>query len=77
MTEEQIREIARTAVHETLATLGVDTEDPFEVQRDLAWVREARIGSQNIKKWTLRTVVGAAVTGGLFLLWKGIEALRL
>ena len=41
-TREIAREAARAAVPEALRTLGVDTDNPIEVQKDFATLRDIR-----------------------------------
>lgn len=40
--EAAAREAAKAAVHETLVALGIDVSDPFEIQKDMAAMRDMR-----------------------------------
>ena len=41
---------ARKTIEETLNTMGVDTNHPFDMQRDMNFLRGARLGSEDVKK---------------------------
>ena len=73
--KDEDREIVRETVRETLTALGMDAADPLAVQQDLAWVRQARIGSQQVKKVARRTVVAGGITGGAYLIWQGLKVI--
>jgi len=69
-------EAARATVQQMFRELGYDTRDVEsvrELQRDLAWVRDARHKGEQvgdyIRKATIWTLVGAA----LVAVWFGIE----
>lgn len=42
ITEEQLRTVMRETVHETLLCLGIDTQNPLEMQKDFQSLREWR-----------------------------------
>lgn len=72
MTEGEIHEVVRQAVHETLTSLGVDLDDPFEVQRDFQYLRSWRRAVETVRNAGLKASVGVVVTGALGLLWAKI-----
>lgn len=82
--EAEIRRIAQEAAHqavrETLVALGINIADEDAVisaQVDFAFLRRQRRGAEEIARWTRRGVVGAGVSGLLWLLWEGLQvALR-
>lgn len=69
MLREEIRQVVKASVMETLAHLGITTDDPHAVQKDMIHLRMARLGQEELAKWVKRTAVGVFVTGALYLLW--------
>jgi hypothetical protein len=69
MTEHEVKKIVAEAVAETLLTLGIDTTDPVELQKDMAHLRAWRESVQTVKQQGLVTAVGILVAGMLGLLW--------
>lgn len=69
LTEDQIKMVVKEAVVETLKSLGVDTKEPFDMQRDFAFLRATREASDAVKRTGLLAAVGAIVLGLLGLVW--------
>ena len=70
MTEDDIR----ITVRATLTELGIDHTDPLETQRDFAWLRKSRRGSEEAARWVRRTAVTAFVGACLYWAWRAIQA---
>lgn len=68
-TDEEVRAIVRTAVRETLISLGVDPDDHHEVQRDMIFLRSWRESTAAVKRQGLMTAIGVVVVGFLGLMW--------
>lgn len=66
MTKEEIREIVRDTVRETLTSLGVDVDNPLEVQRDFASLREHREMFASLRK---KVFLAAAAALGALAAW--------
>lgn len=76
MNKEEIHDVVEEAVRETFIHLGVDLNnagDVRELQSDLAYIRRARRGSEEVARWTKRGLIGAGVSGLLYLLVEGIR----
>lgn len=74
LVERVAEEAAQRAVKETLLKLGVDSDDPLEVQRDFQHLREWRTSINTVKKQGLVTAVGiitAGILGAAWLAFKG------
>ena len=76
MTEEDIRDIARTAareaVHEMMIGLGADVSNPaamIEMQKDFQSLREWRQSMQAVRRHGLITAVGVIVVGVLGIIY--------
>ena len=77
MTEDQVRRIAAEAaaqaIKETLQRLGLEVEDPLQVQRDMQHLRDWRNSMERVKSKSLLTAVGIAITGFSALLMIGLR----
>ena len=73
MTPEETRKIVHDTVMETFGILGLDVGSPIAVQEDMAWLRKARQGSEEVRKWTLKAFIGSLVTGLCFLIWRALH----
>jgi len=76
MTDDEIRDMARTVarevVHEMMLTMGVDASKPsamIEMQKDFQSLREWRNSMDAIRRHGLLTAVGVIVLGILGLIW--------
>lgn len=83
LTEEEVRAIANSAadaaaertVEKMLVRLGMDTSDPMAMQQDSAWVRQARLGEVQVRRYVKRTIVTTLIAGALFLIWQGLKSI--
>lgn len=73
MNEAEVKRIVAETVEQTLLTLGVDTDDPIELQKDLAHLRAWRQAKETVVRQGLITAIGVIVAGGLGLLWLGMK----
>lgn len=73
LTRAIAKEAAKEAVDELMTRLGVDNASPLDMQRDMQWLRDTRVGSEKIKEKGVLTLIGAAVLGGVAILWLGIK----
>ena len=71
--DQDLKLLIRETVHETLEALGMDVDDPLEVQQDLAWVRSAREGSESVKKKLVGSAILTIISFGGYLLWQGFK----
>lgn len=70
--EDVAQEAANKAVEGALTKLGVDHQNPIEMQQDFARLREWRTSVDAIRRKGILTVVGVLVTGALAALWVGL-----
>lgn len=70
----QIQDVVRTAVEQTLITMGMDASDPLQLQADMAFIRELRETSEKVKSRGLFVLVGLLVTAFCSAIWLGIKA---
>jgi hypothetical protein len=64
---------AKTATAETLRALGIDVQNPFEMQRDFAHLRSWRLSVEAMRTKTILTAVGVVVTGIIGAVWMAIR----
>lgn len=70
-----LEELTPVIVSTTLQNMGFTVRDPVEVQQDLAYLRKLRQGAELVKTTTIRTGVGAAITGLIWLICHAAETL--
>ncbi len=63
LTEAELKKLVKDAVTETLTSLGIDSEDPFEMQADFQHLRNWRRASQSVRKKALLTLVTILISG--------------
>jgi len=70
---EIVRETVKVTLNELFMGLGVDVEDPTEVQKDFAFIRNWRENSQALKQHGILTAIGVVVVGALALMWNALK----
>lgn len=73
LTKTQLQEIVAESVQETFTQLGLDHENPLEMQRDFQYLREWRTASEKIKTQGIYTIVAIIITGLFGAVWVGIK----
>lgn len=73
LTEDDLRRIVSESVKETLTRIGVDADDPLEMQKDFQHLREWRETTQSVKAKGLLAVVTLLVSGTAAALWMGFK----
>ena len=76
LTEAELTNVVRDAVHETFVTLGIDSSDPIEMQRDFQHLREWRVTTEQVKKKGILTLAGLIVAGMAALVWLSLTGER-
>jgi uncharacterized protein YaaW (UPF0174 family) len=76
MSKEEVQELvdktASKAVKDTLTSLGFDTGNPIDIQRNMLYLDSQRRASEAVAKYTRMAVWGAIVTGIISTLGIGI-----
>jgi len=73
LTEAQLRSIIKESVQEALVTIGIQADDPIEMQKDFQHLREWRMTTDSVKRKSVGTIVGILVAGGCAALWMGFK----
>lgn len=73
-TSVDLDSVVRTSVHETLVTLGMDAQNPLDLQQDMAFLREMRQAHNRIRTKGVLVLVGLVITSLATLVWMGLKA---
>jgi len=71
--KETIREAVSEGIEEALTKYGVDISNPHSMQADLLHLRKSRLGSDELAKWTKRSIITVAISSLLATLWNAIK----
>lgn len=79
LTRQEIKDIAREAARETvreaMTQMGVQHDNPLEMQRDFQFVRDFREGSTSAKNKGIVVLIGVVGSGLMTACWLGIKAM--
>lgn len=70
---EDAEDLIKRTVKVTLTSMGVDTSDPMEMQRDFQALREWRTTWNTIRSRGVLTIVGLLATGLVAVIVLGIK----
>ena len=73
LSREQTQDLIAESVRQTLIQLGVESENPLEMQRDFQHLRNWRKSGEEIKRKSILVVVGTFLTGLIGLIWLGLR----
>lgn len=71
--DEVANKAAAAAVKQTLVTMGIDADNPFEVQKDMQYLREWRESISAVKRHGLDAAIGFIILGALAMVWAAIK----
>lgn len=71
----EVKEAADEGVTAALERVGIDPNDPTEVQQDFAFLRDWRITTRSVRRKGILTGVGILVAGAMAAIWLGVKAL--
>lgn len=75
MTRAELKDLLKEAVHDAFTQMGIDVEDPLEMQRDFQHLREWRVAVSAMRTKGMLTILGILITGAAAALWVGFKAL--
>jgi len=73
VTLEDLRVVTREAVEQTLMTLGVDVQNPLQMQQDFARLREWRLAMDGVRRRGLKAVSGLLISGLIAAILLGLK----
>ena len=71
--KKTIREAVKEGIEEALTKYGIDTSSPSSMQADLIHLRKSILGSDELTKWTKRSIITVAISSLLATLWSAIK----
>lgn len=77
LNQDEVRQIVRETVHETLTTIGLDVSEPaaiIEAQKDLAFTRDLRLATRKARDVGIRAAMLTTVAGICSALWIGFKS---
>lgn len=75
LTENEIRAVIAETVNETLTKIGIEHDDPVEMQKDMAHLRAWRKSVSEVKTKSMVTVLTILIAGTLGAIWLGMKTL--
>ena len=73
MTENEVKEIVSKTVDETLAKMGLNSEEIYEAQKDFIYLREQRKLHEKISLRVRFIIIGFIISGAIALLVLGVK----
>jgi hypothetical protein len=64
---------SKKALHEAMQKFGINPDEPIEMQKDMAHLRQQREASEQVGAWTKRALISAFVTGLITTVFIGIK----
>jgi len=74
LTRDEIDDVVRRTVKETLTSMGIDAADPIEMQRDFQTLRDWRRAGGAIRSKGIMTLIAILTAGALGALWIGVKS---
>ena len=78
MTKDEVEEIVRSTVAQTLFNLGLDSSAPdsiVELRKDMAHLRKWRNSVEQVQSTTFMVALGIVFTGMMGALWLGLKSM--
>lgn len=74
LTKDEMKELIKEAVGEAFTKLGIDANDPLEMQRDFQHLREWRLAVAAMRTKGMLTIIGIVVAGSVAAFWLGVKS---
>lgn len=74
LTPDDITKIVERGVVNAFTRMGIQADNPIEMQRDFQHLREWRTTMESVKKKSILTLVGMVITGALALVFMGVKS---
>lgn len=73
-TEGELRDLIAEGVQQAFVTMGVQADNPIEMQKDFQHLRDWRTSMEAVKKKTLATALTMLITGAAAVVVMGVKA---
>lgn len=67
------KEDVKLVVQETLSSFGFTIVDLNQVQQDMAYIRNLRLGAQAFKTTIIKSFIGITVPAFIYLIWDSFK----
>ena len=74
LTKDQIKELIKDTVLDTMTKLGIEQEKPLEMQKDFQMLREFRTSAETIKRKGMMIAFSCVVSGIIAACWMSFKA---
>jgi len=71
----QIQEIVSKGVEQAFVRMGIQADNPIEMQKDFQHLREWRTSMEAVKRKSVLSAIGVIVAGIITAIWVGVRAL--
>lgn len=71
---EQVQEVVKLTVHETLTGIGFNMNRPIEVQKDIQHMSKSRVICEKIQMVAITVAVSTVASGVLYAVWNAVTA---
>lgn len=75
LTKEELKTLMEEAVQDAFLKMGIDSNDPLEMQRDFQHLREWRVAVAAMRTKGMLTILGILIAGAAAALWIGIRSM--
>ncbi len=73
LTRDDIESVVQDTVAQMMTGMGLDHNNPLEIQQDFARLREWRLAAEKIKTKSMMVILGIVIAGGAAALWVGFK----
>lgn len=75
MTRDELKALMSEAVRDAFTKMGIDADEPLEMQKDFQHLREWRVAVAAARTKTMLSVMAILITGAMGAVWLGFKAL--
>lgn len=75
MTRDELKALMSEAVRDAFTKMGIDADEPLEMQRDFQHLREWRLAVAAMRTKSVLVVLGVFISGALGALWLGFKSI--
>lgn len=75
MTRDELKALMSEAVRDAFTKMGIDADEPLEMQKDFQHLREWRVAVAAARTKTMLSVLAILITGTMGAVWLGFKAL--
>lgn len=75
MTRDDLKALMSEAVRDAFTKMGIDADEPLEMQKDFQHLREWRVAVAAARTKTMLSVMAILITGAMGAVWLGFKAL--